>query len=231
MISIIIPVYNQTEKLHQCLDSICAQSYKDYEVIVVNDGSFDQLRITNYELRIKNFKLINQENKGSNAARNRGLAESKGEYLLFCDADIIMEPDMLEVMLRALQNNSQASYAYSSFLWGAKLFRLWSFDAQKLKQMPYIHSTSLIRREDFPENRWDESIKRLQDWDVWLTMLSKGYVGIWVDKVLFKVQTGGTMSNWLPSFVYKIFPILPSVKKYNKAVEAIKKKHLFISKP
>ncbi|MEK7098254.1 MAG: glycosyltransferase, partial [Patescibacteria group bacterium] len=60
MISIIIPVYNQADKISKCLDSILNQSYKDFEVIVVNDGSNDNLesRIKNYELRIRNFKYI-----------------------------------------------------------------------------------------------------------------------------------------------------------------------------
>lgn len=226
MISIIIPVYNQADKLLQCLDSICAQTCKNYEVIIVNDGSQDQLLIDNYQSSIENFKLINQENKGSNAARNRGLREAKGEYLLFCDADIVMQHDMLEVMLNTLKSNPHASYSYSSFLWGAKLFKLWDFDSEKLKQMPYIHSTSLIRREHFPKSGWDKNIKRLQDWDLWLRMLKNNYKGIWINKVLFKVQIGGTMSNWLPTCIYKIFPFLPSVRKYKKASEIIKGKHL-----
>jgi len=226
MISIIIPVYNQSDKLRQCLDSIIAQTYQNYEVIIVNDGSSEQLDIKDFELKFKNFKLINQENKGSNAARNRGFKEAKGKYLLFCDADIIMQPNMLEAMVSTLDKNSQVSYVYSSFLWGKKLFQLWSFDSEKLKQMPYIHTTSLIKREHFPKSGWDENIKRLQDWDLWLTMLKNNYKGIWIDKILFRVQTGGTMSNWLPSFVYKILPFLPSVRKYKKAVKVIKEKHL-----
>ena len=225
MISIIIPVYNQANKLSRCLESIIKQTYNDYEVIVVNDGSTDDLlnRIKNYELRITNFKVINQENKGSNPARNRGAREAKGEYLLFCDADIIMEPKMLEVMLSTLEKNPQASYAYSSFKYGFKIFKLWPFDAEKLKKIPYIHTTSLIRREFFPG--WDENIKRLQDWDLWLTMLEQGRAGVWINKILFKARGGGTISSWLPSFAYKLFPFLESVKKYKAAEEVIKEKH------
>ena len=225
MISIIIPIYNQADKLSSCLDSILRQSYQDYEIIVVNDGSTDNIceRIKNYELRIKNIKFISQDNKGSNSARNRGTKEARGEYLLFCDADIEMEPDMLEIMLKTLENHRNASFAYSSFKYGLKTFKLWPYSAEKLKKTPYIHSTSLIRRPHFPG--WDEKIKRLQDWDLWLTMLEQGHTGIWIDKVLFKVRTGGTISSWLPSFAYKLMPFLPSVKKYKKAVEIIKKKH------
>ncbi|MFH1662065.1 MAG: glycosyltransferase family A protein, partial [Candidatus Falkowbacteria bacterium] len=189
MISIIIPIYNQADKLPKCLDSILAQTYKDFEIIVVDDGSTDNL-----EPIIKKYKYIFQENQGASSARNRGVKEAKGDFLLFCDADIVMKPDMLNEMMNALKNNPSASYAYSSFLWGRKLFKLEKFSAEKLKKIPYIHTTSLIRREHFPKNGWDESIKKLQDWDLWLTMLENGRTGVFINKVLFKVQTGGTMS-------------------------------------
>ena len=130
---------------------------------------------------------------------------------------------MLEVMLSTLEKNPQASYAYSSFKYGFKIFKLWPFDAEKLKKIPYIHTTSLIRREFFPG--WDENIKRLQDWDLWLTMLEQGRAGVWINKILFKARGGGTISSWLPSFAYKLFPFLESVKKYKAAEEIIRKKH------
>lgn len=229
MISIIIPVYNQANKLVKCLDSILNQTFKDFEIIIVNDGSTDninevikdyknKLRATSYELRV-----VSQENKGANSARNRGFVEAKGEYIIFCDADVIMEPDMLAIMLKALRDNPSASYAYSSFMWGKKLFKLWPFSAEKLLKMPYITTTTLIRREHFPG--FDEKLKRLQDWDLWLTMLEQGHTGVWINKVLFKVATGGTISLWLPSFAYKLFPLLPQVKKYKEAIAIIKEKH------
>lgn len=201
------------------------QSYKDFEMIVVNDGSRDNLesRIKNYESRIENFKYIFQENQGSNPARNRGAQEAKGEYVIFCDADVAMQPEMLETMLRTLKTHPEASFAYSAFIWGRKLFPLWAYDEQKLKEMPYIHTTSLIRRAHFPG--FDNKVKRLQDWDLWLTMLEKGHKGVWINKALFRVETGGTISNWLPKFAYKILPFLPQVKKYNEAVRNIKEKH------
>lgn len=227
MISIIVPVYNQADKLKKCLKSILKQSYQDFEIIIVNDGSTDNIEkvINDFKLKVESVKLkvINQENKGSNPARNKGAQDAQGEYLLFCDADLTMQPEMLETMLKTLEKNPNASYAYCSFKYGVKTFKLWPFDENKLKQMPYIHSTSLIKKEHFLG--WDENIKRLQDWDLWLTMLEQGHKGIWIDQVLFKTQTGGTISTWLPSVTYKLFPILPKVKKYNEAVRIIKEKH------
>ncbi|MBA3047576.1 glycosyltransferase [Patescibacteria group bacterium] len=232
MISIIIPVYNQAEKLKQCLESIKNQAYDNYEIIIINDRSTDKLsriiELSKKEFGYKIEWLHNYRNHGAPYTRNKGFRKSKGEYLLFCDADAELTPNALELMLKTLNENPNTSYAYSSFLWGKKLFKLEQFSAKKLKQMPYIHTMSLIKREDFPGNGWDESTKKLQDWDLWLTMLEQGHVGVWIDKILFKVQTGGTISSWLPSFAYKIFPFLPSVKKYKKAVEVIKKKHRLI---
>jgi len=216
MVSIIIPVYNHQKELRKCLESIGAQTFKDFEIIVVDDGSEKEILVT------KNIKLIKQEHLGSNVARNRGFKESKGEYLLFCDADIIMRKDCLQKMFDALQKNPRALYAYSSFKFGFKKFVLWNFDAEKLKKMPYIHTTSLIRREHFLG--FDENIKRLQDWDLWLSMLGRGYIGIFIPEILFRVKSGGKISKWLPSFFYK-FSWLKSVKKYNEAKKIIKKKH------
>lgn len=229
MISIIIPIYNQADKLGGCLNSILGQNYKNYEIIIVNDGSTDDIEKQKSKIRSENgnikLKIIDQKNLGAPAARNRGFRESKGEYLFFCDADVILKSEALAAMIAALKNHPEASYVYSSFLWGRKYFRLGPFSEEKLKKAPGIHTVSLIRREHFPKFGWDESIKKLQDWDLYLTMLAEGHKGVWIDKILFKVSPGGIMSSWLPSFAYKLLPFLPSVKKYKKAVEIVKKKH------
>lgn len=245
MISVIIPVYNQADALSKCLNSILGQTIipsqtaiisasqekKVLEIIIVDDASADNVNYIAHVYKRKflerdiELMIINHEqNQGPQIARNRGAKESTGEYLLFCDADVVMRYDMLEKMLAVLQNNPSASYAYSSFKWGPKLFKLWQFDAEKLKQMPYIHTTSLIRKEHFPG--FDENIKRLQDWDLWLTMLSQGHTGIWINEVLYSISAeGSTMSKWMPSIFYKLFPFLKQVRQYNNAVNAVKHKH------
>lgn len=231
MISVIIPVYNGEESLRCCIDSVLLQTYKNIEVIVINDGSTDKtadicqeyIRIFKEENIL--YKIINQDNKGAPNARNHGFQGSKGDYIIFCDADAVLEKDCFYEMFQVLENHPEASYAYSSFYWGKKLFKLWPFDGKKLRQMPYIHSTSLIRTKDFPITGWDENIKRLQDWDLWLTMLDEEHRGIFIDKILFRVCASGTMSNWLPSIAYKLAPFLPEVKKYHQALKIVKEKH------
>lgn len=229
MISIIIPTYNQANKLGECLDSILTQSVKDIEVIVVNDGSKDDPEkvVKNYIGKFAqknwNLKYLSQENKGAPAARNAGYNQSLGDYLFFSDADAVLTSEALSIMKLTLEKNPNASFAYSSFYWGDKLFELHNFDGEKLKREPYIHTMALIRRTDFPG--WDESIKKFQDWDLWLTMLERGHTGAWTGKSLFTIKPGGTISKWLPSFAYKWLPFLPEVKKYNRAKEVIIKKH------
>ncbi|MDO8668112.1 MAG: glycosyltransferase family A protein [bacterium] len=228
MISIIIPVYNQAEHLDNCLAGIEKQTYDKYEIIVIDDGSKDDIiNVINKYKKIFGSKIAyyEQENKGASAARNRGAKIAIGEYLIFCDADIIMEPEMLELMLETLRNNPSASFCYSSFIWGNKKFILWPYDALKLKQMPYINTTSLIKKEHFPG--FDETLKRFQDWDLWLTISEAGHTGVWLNKILYKVNTNGaqTMSSWLPGLAYRLLPFLPLVKKYNQAKEIIFKKH------
>lgn len=230
MISIIIPLYNQAKELRKCLESIKGQTYDNYEIIIVNDRSIDSLsQLHAWSKKI--FKLNiewahNKVNHGAPYSRNKGFKRSKGEYLFFCDADLILRKDALEKMYNTLKSNPGASFAYSSFKHGRKLFRLHEFSLKTLEKNPYIHSSALIRREHFPASGWDEDLERFQDWDIWLRMAKEGYKGIWIDEVLFQIQGGGhTMSSWLPSFAYKYFPFLPQVKEYNEAMEVIKEKH------
>lgn len=230
MISVVIPVYNQAEKLKQTLESLNRQTYRDFEVIIVNDGSSDnpEKTFTDFLSSSKpelNFYFLNQNNQGAPAARNRGASQAIGEFFFFCDADAVLDPVAFEVLLATLNNNPQASYAYPSFIWGKKVFKGRAFDPLELKKQPYIHTMALIRGADFPDSGWDESLKKFQDWDLWLTMLENNKFGVFVDQVLFSVSPGGTISSWLPSFAYKLFPFLPTVKKYKAAMAIIYAKH------
>ena len=220
-ISIIIPVYNAEKTLEKCLESVFKQTFQNFEIIAVNDGSTDDsLKILKkYQAKIT---IISQPNQGAAKARNAGGKMAVASFVIFCDADVVMKPEMLETMLTALKKRPKASYAYSSFKFGVKTFKLWPFNAEKLKQMPYIHTTSLIRQEHFPG--FDKNLKRFQDWDLWLTMLRRGYKGIWIDKILFTVKPGGTMSAWLPQYFYK-FSSLNKVRQYKEAEKIIKRKH------
>ena len=107
MISVIVPVYNVEEYLEECLDSIKNQTFKDFEVILVNDGSTDnsQAICELYSEQDSRFHLINQENQGQSAARNHGVNASIGELITFVDSDDVLSIKYLEVLNRYMKED------------------------------------------------------------------------------------------------------------------------------
>lgn len=101
MISVIVPVYNVETYLEECLDSIQNQTYTDFEVLLVNDGSTDgsQAICERYCQAYKRFRLINQSNQGQSVARNTGVASSRGEFIAFVDSDDIILANYLETLM------------------------------------------------------------------------------------------------------------------------------------
>lgn len=97
-ISIIIPIYNTGKYLRECLDSILCQSFSDFEIICINDGSTDSSNeiLNEYAENYDFIKVINQENKGTSASRNMGLDNSNGKYIMFLDSDDYLERDALK---------------------------------------------------------------------------------------------------------------------------------------
>lgn len=97
--SLIVPVYNTEKYIEKCLNSILNQSYKNYEIIVINDGSTDNsVQILDKYKSNKKLKIINQKNKGLSEARNEGLKYISGDYILFVDSDDYIEPKLLETL-------------------------------------------------------------------------------------------------------------------------------------
>lgn len=106
LISVIIPVYNVEKYLRRCLDSVIVQTYRNLEIICVDDGSVDESGkiCDQYAVRDARIKVIHQENQGPSAARNRGLDAAEGEYIAFVDSDDYILEDMYKKMLDKLLN-------------------------------------------------------------------------------------------------------------------------------
>ena len=104
MISIIIPVYNAESYLDKCIESVITQTYTDWECILINDGSKDNSAsiCDSWVKKDSRISVIHQPNKGVSAARNRGIKESKGEFIVFIDSDDWVEPNYLSDMLNAI---------------------------------------------------------------------------------------------------------------------------------
>ena len=120
-VSIIIPLYNKAPYVTKALNSVLAQTFTDYECLIVNDGSTDNskavvedwiLNVNDHQTAINHslilFRLINQENAGVSAARNRGIAESCGDYVAFLDADDWWKPTFLEEMMGLVKDYPEA---------------------------------------------------------------------------------------------------------------------------
>jgi len=100
-VSVIIPVYNGEKYLAEALESVFAQTFTDYEIIVIDDGSTDQTPVV--LAHYAGIRILAQENKGTAAARNLGVATAKGTYIGFLDADDLWLPEKLELQVAALQ--------------------------------------------------------------------------------------------------------------------------------
>jgi glycosyltransferase involved in cell wall biosynthesis len=101
-ISVIIPVYNVEQYLRECLDSVITQSYNDYEVICINDGSTDgsMAILQEYAKKYPRISLIDQANKGLSAARNAGIHAATGDCICLLDSDDYLEPDSLDILAK-----------------------------------------------------------------------------------------------------------------------------------
>lgn len=107
MISIIVPIYNAENFLYRCVDSILAQSYTDFELLLINDGSTDGSGAIcdAYAVKDSRVRVFHKENGGVSSARNLGLDNAQGEYITFCDADDYVDPDWLAAYGEAIAEN------------------------------------------------------------------------------------------------------------------------------
>lgn len=127
--SVIIPVYNSEKTIARLLESILKQSFKDYEVIIINDGSKDNSEnvVLNYQDKFNDFHYILKKNGGVSSTRNVGLQKAEGEYILFADADDYFEEDSFLKIYDCIKNNNSSLVCfnyYNSFLNGEKTLGL-----------------------------------------------------------------------------------------------------------
>lgn len=114
MISIIVPVYNVEKYLSQCLDSLMNQTYRDLEIICVNDGSTDESLaiLEQYAAKDERLRIITQDNQGVSCARNMGMQEAKGDWIMFVDSDDWIETDCCQMVLDVTQDTELVLFPY-----------------------------------------------------------------------------------------------------------------------
>lgn len=192
-ITIVIPCRDRDPQPFLTILSLLSQTYKNFKVVVVYD-----------------------QGKGANWARNKGFESVDTEFVLFSDDDIRWLPRGVESLRNALDINPEVSYSYGSFMLDEDLISSEQFSADLLRgDHNFISTMSLIRSADFPG--FDEQIKRLQDWDLWLTMLENGKVGIHCGEIIF--VTSRNNSTGISSFC------VPGLLSLEEAEYIIKTKH------
>ncbi len=168
-ISIIIPAYNAEKYLVNCLDSIINQTFKDFEIICVNDGSTDNtLKILNDYKNKKNINLtiLNTKNYGCSAARNEGIKKSHGKYITFIDADDRIAPNMLEKMLH------EAKQSFADVVKCAKADVYENKNATIIRK-PIWNEKRIIEKQDFATEIYPQFFGRCRLCTAWATLIKK----------------------------------------------------------
>jgi glycosyltransferase involved in cell wall biosynthesis len=179
-ISIVIPTYNHQEYIGQAIQSVLEQTYQNYEIIVIDDGSQDNTRevVAKFGDRVR---YIWQKNQGLSGARNTGIKISAGKYIGLLDSDDLYEPDFLVTLIQILDNNPQIDAVYCSARTVDKENRNLPQIIGKALPPDKFHA-ALLKGGFFPpscmvahsycyksENRlFDESLRRVEDLDLWL---------------------------------------------------------------
>lgn len=187
-VSIIIPAYNTAKYIAEALDSVLAQTFTDYEIIVINDGSPDtdelERALEPYRDRITYLK---QENLGSSAARNAGLRRARGRFIALLDSDDVWEPEYLAVNVAALENDPATDVVFpNALLFGdtadagktyIELFRIEGeiTFARLLTQQCHVWGGVTARRDAILDaGMFDESLVSGEDFELWLRILERG---------------------------------------------------------
>lgn len=205
-ISIVIPAYNVAPYIGETLESVFAQTFTDYEVIVVNDGSPDtdhmESALAPYLHRLSYLK---RENRGAGAARNEGLRAAQGEFIAFLDADDLWEPNYLEEQLAFIIQQkcdlvcADAMHFGNSPLAGRTFMEAFMDTAPPIGEFTFLNLISaerslitsgvLARREAILEaGLFDEGLRNSQDFDLWLRLTRQGKRLAFQRKVLLRYR-------------------------------------------
>jgi glycosyltransferase involved in cell wall biosynthesis len=177
-ISIVIPTYNRASFLKEAIDSVLSQTYRNFELIVVDDGSTDDTPklLSSYGEKIK---VIKKANKGPSAARNRGIKAAKGGWIAFLDSDDVWKPGKLEKQVQFIKDNPEVKICQTEEIWIRNGKRVnprkkhemhsgWIYE-QCLPLCIVSPSSVMIHRDVFEKvGLFDETMLACEDYDLWL---------------------------------------------------------------
>ena len=202
VISVIIPCYNQGPFLLDAIRSVFGQSFSEWEIIVVNDGSQDPRTVEIIDaLHLPRTRVLAQENRGLPAARNAGISIARGQYLIPLDADDELTGDFMAEMHRALETQPRAGFAHCwAQLFGDQntVFATRPFNPYQQLLSNGVIGAGLIRREAWEAvDGYDETMREgNEDWDLWLRMQKGGWGQVQLQAPLFRYRKhGASMST------------------------------------
>jgi len=205
-VSVIVLCHNYAKYLRVAVESVLAQSYRDFELIIVDDGSSDDSQKIAKELADQygnavSIRLFRLEDVGPAAARNYGVEQSLGRYFLPLDADDRLSPEFLELTVPVLEGEPNLGYAYTdSIYFGDSNYYCFhpEYDFTKLCSANFVATSSLVRRDAFNKvDGYDRSSWAYhEDWDFWIKLGEAGRHGRHVPKGLFYYNhhTGSSLS-------------------------------------
>ncbi|MBW4452187.1 MAG: glycosyltransferase [Nostoc indistinguendum CM1-VF10] len=214
-ISVIIPAYNAERTILETIKSVQQQTFLDFELTVINDGSTDRTLDLLNTIAEPRLKVFSYTNGGLSVARNRGLENATGEFIAFLDADDLWKPDKLELQLSALQNNLAAGVAYSwtcfidedgnvLFPHEAVLFQGNVYSQLLLGNFLGSGSVPLIRRQAIESvGMFNPLLKSAEDWDYYLRLAARWhFVVVPKIQVLYRRSSGSLSSKIKPMTEY-----------------------------
>lgn len=193
-VSVIIPCYKQADFLPESVESVVSQTYESWECIIVNDGSPDNTKkiaqqLINNHFQ-KNILLLNRKNGGPAAARNCGVRKSRGDYILFLDADDKIAPEFLKETVEILVSQKKIGFVYTTVeMFGETtgFCERGEFWLEKFLRKNQATVSALFRRELFEAvgGMKEELGAGFEDWDFWISAIEKGWKGYFLSKPYF----------------------------------------------
>mgnify|MGYP003643926488 CR=1 FL=1 len=202
LVSIIIPCYNDAQYVEQAIESGLNQTWQNIEVIVIDDGSDQQTKNVLKHIKSPLLRLITQENKGQSAARNRGISEAKGEYILVLDSDDYFEPRFCELALKEIKNdlNVKLVSCFAKLHYENGSFKIFQPQGGSLKDFLFSNcamGSIMFRKEDWKQaGGYDEAMRSgWEDWEFYIRLLASGGNCLVIKKPLFNYRKRGNTTT------------------------------------
>jgi glycosyltransferase involved in cell wall biosynthesis len=191
-VSVVIPCYNSSPFILEALRSALAQTLREFEIVVVDDGSVDDtaeiVERTMADNPLVSIRLVRQDNRGTAAARNRGIAEAEGRYILPLDADDLIAPTMLEECSLPLDADPSLGLVYTDREDFGDIQQVWfagKYELRRLKYFNQIPYCSLYRKSVWQAiGGYRVNVSGFDDWDFWVAASARGIRGRHVRKPL-----------------------------------------------